>query len=145
MTTLTDRSTEGSTDDATGSLATEIRFVEPLLGFEEHLAFDLTDIDPSGILLSLRSQADPALRFVLTRPERFFDDYRPELAGVVLEAVGAGDAAGATVFVILTIPSGLADATANLRAPVVVAHDTGRAVQVILDDETLSMNRPLVS
>src|SRR3954453_1373115 len=118
MTTLTDRSNEGSTGESTGSLATEIRFVEPLLGFEEHLAFDLTDIDPSGILLSLRSQDDPALRFVLTRPERFFSDYRPELAEVVLDAVGAGDAAGATVFVILTIPSGLADATANLRAPV---------------------------
>src|SRR2546430_2306522 len=145
MPSLTDRSTEGSPDDATGSLATEIRFVEPLLGFEEHLAFDLTDIDPSGILLSLRSQADPALRFVLTRPERFFDDYRPELADVVLEAVGAGDAAGATVVVILTIPSGLADATAHLRAPVGVADDTGRAVHVILDDETLSMTRPLVS
>ena len=152
MTTMTDESTDESTDDSAEKtpvsateLATEITFVEPLLGFEEHLAFDLTDIDPAGVLLSLRSRLDPALRFVLTRPERFFADYAPELADVVLETVGASEAVAVSVYVILTIPTGLADATANVRAPVVVADDTGRAVQVILDDESLSMNRPLVS
>ena len=144
MTTMTDEA-DGSTAPAGAPLATEVSFVEPLLGFEEHLVFDLTDIDPAGVLLSLRSQLDPALRFVLTRPERFFADYAPELAAVVLETVGAGDPAAVSVYVILTIPTGLADATANVRAPVVVADDTGRAVQVILDDESLSMNRPLVS
>lgn len=149
MTTMTDQSTE--TTGASGAsgaaepLAAEIRLVEPLLGFEEHLAFELSDIDPAGILLSLRSCTDPALRFVLTRPERFFADYRPELAPVVREAIGVGDRAGLTVFVILTIGTGLGDATANLRAPLVVADDTGRAVQVVLDDESLSMRRPLVS
>ncbi|HVU92067.1 MAG TPA: flagellar assembly protein FliW [Jatrophihabitans sp.] len=141
MTTMTDDSTSRPTE----CLVAEIRLVEPLLGFEGHLAFELSDIDPAGILLSLRSQLDPGLRFVLTRPERFFADYAPQMEPVVLEAVGAADAAGVTVFVILTIGTGLADATANLRAPLVVADDTGRAVQVVLDDDTLSMNRPLVS
>src|SRR3954449_3900579 len=104
MTTMTDESTPGST----GSLGTEITFVEPLLGFEDHLAFDLTDIDPAGVLLSMRSRLDPALRFVLTRPERFFADYAPELAGVVLEMVGASTPGAVSTYVILTIPSGLA-------------------------------------
>src|SRR4051794_41830907 len=103
MTTMTDESTPGST----GSLATEVRFVEPLVGFEEHLGFDLTNIDEAGVLVSLRSQLDPALRFVLTRPVWFFADYAPELARVVLEAVGATDPAAVTVYVILTIPTGL--------------------------------------
>jgi len=148
MTTMTKSTGAGSTDETAEStevLATEITFVEPLLGFEEHLGFELTDIDPAGVLLSLRSRLEPALRFVLTRPERFFADYAPELADVVLETVGASDPAAVSVYVILTIPTGLADATANVRAPVVVADDTGRAVQVVLDDESLSMNRPLVS
>jgi len=141
MTTMTDESLPGST----GAPATAIRFVEPLVGFEEHLGFQLTAIDEAGVLVSLRSQLDPALRFVLTRPAWFFPDYVPELADVVLDAVGAIDPAAVSVYVILTIPTGLADATANVRAPVVVDEGTGRAVQVILDDETLSMNRPLVS
>lgn len=140
MTTMTDE-----TPASTGSLVTEISFVEPLLGFEDHPAFELSDIDPAGVLVSMRSLLDPALRFVLTRPERFFADFDPELAAVVLEMVGASDRAAVTTYVILTIPTGLADATANVRAPIFVADDTGRAVQVVLDDETLSMNRPLVS
>jgi flagellar assembly factor FliW len=133
------------TDESTQTLASEIRLVEPLLGFEDHLAFELTDIDPAGTLLSLRSTVDPALRFVLTRPERFFADYDPELAPVVLGAVGAAERPAVTLFVILTIPTGLSDATANLRAPLVVNDDTGRAVQVVLDDDSLSMTGPLVS
>jgi flagellar assembly factor FliW len=141
MTTMTDESTSGPAE----LLTTTIRFVEPLVGFEDHLAFDLTGIDEGGVLVSLRSQLDPALRFVLTRPAWFFADYRPELAQVVLDAVGAHDPSAVSVYVVLTIPTGLADATANVRAPVVVADGTGRAVQVILDDEALSMNRPLVS
>jgi flagellar assembly factor FliW len=141
MTTLTDETADVMADE----MATEIRLVEPLLGFDEHLVFDLSEIDPAGILLSLRSRLDPALRFVLTRPERFFPGYAPDLAPVVLNTVGAVAIGGVSTYVILTIPTGLGDATANLRAPLVVADDTGRAVQVILDDETLSMNRPFVS
>src|SRR4051794_2405516 len=133
------------TDHPTESLSAELRLVEPLLGFDEYVGFELTDIDPSGILVSMRSREDPALRFVLTRPEHFFGDYQPELAPVVLRAVGAAEPSQIQVFVILTIVTGLADATANTRAPLVVSPDTGLAVQVILDDESLSMNRPLVA
>ena len=45
----------------------------------------------------------------------------------------------------LTIPSGLLEATANLRAPIVVSSTTGRAMQVVLDDETLPMQRRLIA
>jgi flagellar assembly factor FliW len=48
------------------------------------------------------------------------------------------------LYVVVTIPSGLADATANLRAPVVVAAATAQAVQLILDDESLPMQQPLL-
>ena len=133
------------TDQPTESLSAEVRLVEPLLGFDDYVAFELSDIDPAGILVSLRSREDPALRFVLTRPEHFFHDYAPQLAPVVLHAVGAPDASKVHVFVILTIMTGLTDATANTRAPLVVSPDTGLAVQVILDDESLSMTRPLVA
>ena len=133
------------TDQPTESLSVEVRLVEPLLGFDEFVAFELSDIDPAGILVSMRSRQDPALRFVLTRPEHFFADYQPELAPVVVEAVGAADPSKVQVFVILTILTGLADATANTRAPLIVSPDTGLALQVVLDDESLSMNRPLVA
>ena len=91
------------TDQPTESLSAKVRLVEPLLGFDDYVAFELSDIDPAGILVSLRSREDPALRFVLTRPEHFFHDYAPQLAPVVLHAVGAPDASKVHVFVILTI------------------------------------------
>ena len=61
----------------------------------------------------------------------------------VLGDAGAGYKL-ASVLVVLSITSGLHDATANLRAPIVVAPATGRAVQVILEDESLPMRRPLL-
>jgi flagellar assembly factor FliW len=119
----------------------ELYFVEPMPGFDDTDAFTLTAIDPRGLLYAMRSVRDPQLRFVLAPPEAFFADYRPDIADEIGTAL---DAAEVEVLVVLSITSGLHDATANLRAPIVVAPSTGRAVQVILEDESLPMRRPLL-
>lgn len=121
-----------------------LRFVEPLPGFDSEDDYTLAAIDDRGLLYSLRSVHDPSLRFVLTPPDRFFDDYRPELAPVVAQSLGSGGADDVQVLVMLTISSGLMEATANMRAPIVVSATTGRAMQVVLDDESLPMQRRLV-
>lgn len=121
-----------------------LRFVEPLPGFDGEGDYTLAAIDDRGLLYSLRSVHDPSLRFVLTPPDRFFDDYRPELAPVVAQALGSGDADDVEVLVMLTISTGLLEATANMRAPIVVSASTGKAMQVVLDDESLPMQRRLV-
>lgn len=123
--------------------ATDVRrlhFVEPLPGFADEAEYTLEPIDPRGLLFSLRSVRDPGLRFVLAPAAAFFPDYRPELADSLAADLGGADV---DVLVVLTIATGLADATANLRAPVVVCPATGRALQVVLDDESLPMRRPL--
>ena len=121
-----------------------VRLVEPLPGFDEHLDFTLNDIDPDGVLLALRSVADPALRFVLTPAEVFFEGYRPELGVEVTAALGVPDGTALRILLLLTIDGDLSDATANLRAPIVLAVGGSAAVQVVLDDETLSMREPVV-
>jgi flagellar assembly factor FliW len=121
-----------------------LEFVEPMPGFDEENSYALSAIDPNGLLLSMRSVREPRLRFVLTPSGAFFDDYRPDLAPVVTAALGATGPDDVELLLVLTIAEGLADATANLRAPIVVAPGTGRAMQVVLDDETLPMQRPLV-
>jgi flagellar assembly factor FliW len=120
-----------------------VQFVEPMPGFDDEESYALSAIDDHGVLLSMRSTRDPALRFVLTSPEVFFDDYRPELGGVVTQALGASDDEDVRILLILTIGEGLVDATANMRAPIVMSTATGRAIQVVLEDETLPMRRPL--
>ena len=117
-----------------------LSFVEPLPGFAGR-QYTLDPIDEFGVLHSLRSVDEPDVRFVVAAAPAFFPDYLPELAGALADPLGSDEV---EVLVMLTIGSGLRDATANLRAPVALARSTGRAVQVILDDEQLSMCEPLV-
>jgi flagellar assembly factor FliW len=121
--------------------AQQLRFVDPLPGFPELDEYALAPIDDRGVLFALRAVGTPDLRLVLTPPGVFFTDYHPDVPAHTAEALGSDDL---EVYVVVTIPSGLADATANLRAPVVVASATSQAVQVILEDETLPMQEPLL-
>ena len=117
-----------------------LRLVEPLPGFADHERYTLTAIDTHGVLFALRSVRQPDLRFVLTPAGAFFADYQPDVVKAVATVLGSDDV---DVLLMITLGSGLRDATANLRAPIAVAASTGRAVQVVLDDETLPMREPL--
>lgn len=118
-----------------------LSFVEPLPGFPDEDAYNLSAIDPRGMLYSLRSVTAPELRFVLTPTAVFFADYRPDIPAAVAHALGADDL---ELMLILSIGAGLADATANMRAPLAISPTTARAMQVILDDERLPMHRRLI-
>lgn len=123
-------------------------FIEPMAGFDADVDFSLSPIDEAGMLQSLRSKRDPELRFVLSPAEVFFADYRDSLTPVitapVADALGIAVAdASLKMYVMLTIGTSLADTTANLRAPLVVDQVTGKAVQVILDDDTLPLRQLL--
>lgn len=125
-----------------------VTMVEPLAGFEADTDFTLSRIDDAGILQSLRSVRDSSLRFVISPAAVFFAEYRQSLTDVITAPVAGAlgvrraDAA-LEMYVLLTVGTSLVDTTANLRAPLVIDHVTGRAVQVILDDDSLPLNQPL--
>jgi flagellar assembly factor FliW len=120
--------------------ATRVSFIEPLPGFDGE-EYTLDPIDEHGLLYSLRSVDAPDLRFVLAAAPAFFPSYLPAISSTLAGPLGADEV---DLLLVLTVGSGLQDATANLRAPVALARTTGRAVQVILDDEDLSMREPLL-
>lgn len=120
---------------------TQLTFVEPLPGFPDQ-EYTLDPIDPAGLLQSLRSVENPELRFVLAQASAFFPDYSPALSDALAEPLGSDEV---DVLLVLTLGDQLHDATANLRAPIAVARATDRAVQVILDDESLPMQAALVA
>lgn len=120
--------------------ARQITMVEPIPGFLGHERFEFTPIDDHGMLFSLRSADQPGLRFVLTPPFAFFPDYRPELPESLPDEVGDD----VDLLLLVSVERGLADATANLRAPVVLGSVTDRAVQIVLDDDALPMRQPLL-
>lgn len=120
---------------------TQLTFVDPLPGFPDQ-QYTLDPIDPAGLLHSLRSVEHPELRFVLAQANAFFPEYSPELSDALAEPLGSHEV---DVLLVVTLGSGLQDATANLRAPIAVARTTDRALQVILDDESLPMQAALVA
>lgn len=119
-----------------------VHLAEPLAGFPDEYEFTLSPIDEQGLLHSLRSTRTPGLRFVLGSAGAFFPSYAKRVAAAVSAALAGAEV---DLFLLLAIRNGLADATANLRAPLALVRENDRALQVILDDESLPMCRPLLA
>jgi flagellar assembly factor FliW len=119
-----------------------IEFVGPILGFEDEREFSLVPLEDTGTLWALASTRTPQLRFVLATPAPFFPEYAPEVADDAVAPLAAGDD-DLTVLVILTVDGPIRTATANLLAPLVLAPDRHRAMQIVLADDTLPVRAPL--
>jgi flagellar assembly factor FliW len=128
---------------ATGEIPV-LELTEPLLGFPERRRYALVRLDDHGVVCELRSLDEPDLRFVVVPPGAFFADYAPRIDDATAQALGATSAEDLLVLVLVNTSDSVESATANLRAPVVVHHRTRKAVQVVLDDESLSLRTPLV-
>lgn len=138
------------TDRGAGITAVEtedipvLTMVGPMLGFPDHLRFGLARLDDEGSVCDLRSLDDPELRFVVVPPHLFFPDYAPEITEATAEQLGAESAEDLVALVVVTLGSGLHEATANLLAPVLLNPERRLAAQVVLEDPELSLHAPLV-
>lgn len=138
---------EATTPDLVASTADDIpvlTMVGPMLGFPEHGRFGLARLDEQGAVCDLRSLDDPELRFVVVPPGPFFADYAPEITEATAAELEATTAEELVALVVVTLGDGLAEATANLLAPVLVNPARRLAAQVVLDDATLPLRAPLV-
>jgi flagellar assembly factor FliW len=131
--------------EATAASGRRVEFVEPIPGFPDERDFLLAGVDPQGVLFTLRSRRTPSLRFVVMPPAPFFPDYQPEVSEADVEALGDLCDAELQLLVIVSVEAGIADATANLLAPIVFEPASGRAVQLVLDDARLPLRAPLMA
>ena len=122
-----------------------IELVQPMAGFPDLARFALVQVDDTGALCSLTSLEQPGLRFLVVPPATFFPDYTPEVEDTVLTDLGSSSVDDLVVLCVLTAGESLATTTANLAAPVVLDIATHRAVQVVLDDPSLSVATPLIA
>ncbi len=121
-----------------------LSFAEPMPGFPEHRDYVLVPGDAAGLLFWLQSVAPDGPRFLAVPAGDFFPDYSPVLPASVRAELGLADLAESQLFCLVSVPDGdPAEATANLRAPVVVAPSTHRARQVVLTDGSLPLRRRL--
>jgi flagellar assembly factor FliW len=122
-----------------------IEMVQPMAGFPDLARFALVRVDDTGALCSLTSLEQPGLRFLVVPPATFFPDYAPEVEDTLLADLGSSSVDDLVVLCVLTAGESLATTTANLAAPVVLDTATHRAVQVVLDDPSLSVATPLLA
>ncbi|MEV7608885.1 flagellar assembly protein FliW [Microbacterium sp. NPDC089320] len=119
-----------STDQSTAVFGVE--FAAPMPGLSPHTTFTLEQIDGAEGLHALRA-TDADLRLFLLDPRSGDYGYEPGIPADARSEIGASDDSEIRVFVVAN-PS--ADGVyINLRAPVLIHGESGRAAQVILEDQ----------
>jgi flagellar assembly factor FliW len=121
-----------------------LTLTEPVPGFPAHRDYALVPADGAGLLWWLQAVAPDGPRFVAVPAAAYFPGYAPVLPAAVRTELGLAPVDAAQLYCLVTIPEGdVASATANLRAPVVVNPDTGRARQVLLADPAHPVRQPM--
>ena len=121
-----------------------LELVQPILGFPTARHFTIVDHHDS-LLRTLQCLDATDLRFLVVPPNVFYPDYAPVVSDQVVEDLEIGSAADVLLLVLLSAPDGLATATVNLRAPLVINVRTRRAAQVVLDDQDHPLAAPIQS
>lgn len=118
-----------TTAEATGFA---VEFTTPMPGLSPYRTFTLEQIAGAEGLYALRA-ADADVRLFLLDPLSGDYGYAPALPADARSELGASDDSEIRVFVVANPADD--GVYINLRAPVLVHRETGRAAQVILDDQ----------
>jgi flagellar assembly factor FliW len=112
--------------------AVAIEFASAMHGLSPYTAFSLVAIAGVDGLYALRA-VDADVRLFLLEAASVDLEYAPRIPAGIRTEIGATDADALRTFVIAN-PSD-EGVHVNLRAPVIIHTETGRAAQVILDDQ----------
>ncbi|MEO3947272.1 flagellar assembly protein FliW [Gorillibacterium sp. CAU 1737] len=121
-----------------------VTFPHGVPGFEEIHRFVLIKPEPELPFSYLQAVDELDLAFVVTDPFGFFADYEFELSEADQSDLSAEREDQLVVLTILTVRDDLAEATANLFAPVVINWETKKGKQVVLHDSGYSTKHPLL-
>jgi flagellar assembly factor FliW len=122
-----------------------ISFVEDVPGLPGLSQCVLVALDDDAMVFALRSVLDPDLRLLVVAPGPFFPDYTTDVADEVVEVLELAPGEQPLVLLVVNPGTGLADATANLAAPILVNARTQRAVQAMQLDGQLPLRAPLLA
>jgi flagellar assembly factor FliW len=117
-----------------------VEFPNGLIGLGGH-RYALLARDEDATFIWLHSLDDPDLALPLTNPWRFFTSFEVELADEEAERLGIEEPVEPTVYVTVRAAETLEDFSANLRAPILIAH--GQGYQVINQAPDAPVRAPL--
>jgi flagellar assembly factor FliW len=112
--------------------AIAVEFASALPGLAPHTAFTLEPIADADGLYALRA-AEADLRLFVLDARSAVLDYAPRIPAAALVEIGATEESDIRVLIVAN-PSE-EGVHLNLKAPILVHGGTGRALQVILDDQ----------
>ena len=108
-----------------------IEFVEPIYGFNEYKKFILLCDQEIGPQFAwLQSLEEPELCFILTNPEIVDPTYKENIPESACKVTGSNVC---ECWSMTAIPENFADATINLKSPILISQSSHKAAQVILD------------
>ena len=120
-----------------------MKFVGPMLGFEDADKYALVDMDPGSPFKIMQLVSDPDISFLVTDPNVFFPDYQVQLTKDQAGEIELTDPDKTAVMVVVNIEDGGARLTANLYAPVIVNVENLLGKQIILTGSSYKIDEPL--
>lgn len=111
----------------------DVDFTTAPPGLAPHTAFTLHRVDGAEGLYALHS-AVGSVRLFLLDPQSGDYGYRPRLTRGMLAEIGASEESDVRVFVVVNPADD--GVYLNLRAPVLLHRQSGRAAQIIFDDQS---------
>jgi flagellar assembly factor FliW len=123
--------------------ATELRLPGGILGFEQMKDYLLIANPDEEPFLWLQVKDDATLAFVVIDPFLVAPDYQPDIPQADVESIGLKNVGDALLLNIVTV-HGQANATVNLKGPVVINRHTRVARQVVIANAVdYSVKHPL--
>ncbi len=114
-------------------------FPEGIIGFEDHKEYRIVKEKSKEPFLWLQSQNDPEINFIIIDPLEFKQTYNPVLAEPDKLALQISDVDECLCYVIVYVPQGSDQITANLLAPLMVNKQKNICRQVVLQEQDYSV------
>lgn len=109
-----------------------------MIGFPELKKFALIFNEEKGKeakIMWLQSMEEEALAFPVMRPELVKEDYNPTVNDELFQTLGEMTPEDTYVLVTVTVPKDIKEASANLKAPIVINTATMKGCQIIVEDD----------
>jgi flagellar assembly factor FliW len=107
-------------------------FAQGLPGFDELRRWELIEREEARPFLWLRAVERPQVALLVVNPRELVGEYQPHIPAGVWSRLGAGSEDRSLTFVVVSLSR--AEASVNLRAPLLIDPQTMRGEQALLDD-----------
>ncbi|MFW6161403.1 MAG: flagellar assembly protein FliW [Planctomycetota bacterium] len=120
-----------------------VRFVHPIVGFDELDDYGLIEDPETAPVLWLQSLEAPEVLFPVVDLSLVTADYAVDLDDEMVAALGVERAEDTRLLGILTLHPDPSDISVNLRAPLVLNPSRATAAQLVLQDRELPTRHPV--